>query len=108
MKATDIVVTRMGARFMGRAFPCSIGRGGIVPARAKREGDGFSPFVMESYGGFGERALALLQRIEDEGACIDASPHRLSKRHFMAWAAVEWQRHNFRIFAEWRRLLQEL
>ena len=76
-------------------------------SEAKREGDGFSPFVMESYGGFGERALALLQRIEDEGACIDASPHRLSKRHFMAWAAVEWQRYNFRVFAEWRRLLQE-
>ena len=77
-------------------------------SEAKREGDGFSPFVMESYGGVGERALALLQRIEDEGACIDASPHRLSKRHFMVWAAVEWQRHNFRVFAEWRRLLQEL
>ena len=80
---------------------------GKYMAEAKREGDGFSPFVLESYGGFGERALALLQRIENEGACIDASPHRQSKRQFMAWAAVEWQRHNFRVFAEWRRLLQE-
>lgn len=43
MKATDIVVTRWGLRFMGRSFPCSIGRGGIVPARKKREGDGATP-----------------------------------------------------------------
>lgn len=43
MKACDLVVTRWGARFLGRAFPCSIGRGGVVPARAKREGDGASP-----------------------------------------------------------------
>ncbi|WP_417246418.1 L,D-transpeptidase family protein [Celeribacter sp.] len=38
---TDIVVTRWGARFMGRRFPCSIGKGGITDA--KREGDGASP-----------------------------------------------------------------
>lgn len=37
----DLVVTRWNARFLGRIFPCSIGRGGI---RAdKREGDGASP-----------------------------------------------------------------
>jgi L,D-peptidoglycan transpeptidase YkuD (ErfK/YbiS/YcfS/YnhG family) len=39
----DLVVTRMGARFMGRRFACSVGRGGIVPAKAKREGDGATP-----------------------------------------------------------------
>lgn len=33
----------MGVRFMGRRFPCTIGRGGIVPAGAKREGDGGTP-----------------------------------------------------------------
>lgn len=33
----------MGLRFGGRLFPCSIGRGGIVPAAAKREGDGATP-----------------------------------------------------------------
>ena len=43
MKATDIIVTRWGLRFMGRTFPCSIGRGGIIPARKKREGDGATP-----------------------------------------------------------------
>ena len=41
MTPDDLVVTRWGARFMGRQFPCAIGRGGI---RAhKREGDGASP-----------------------------------------------------------------
>lgn len=39
--ATDIVVTRWGARFLGRRFPCSIGKGGITSD--KREGDGASP-----------------------------------------------------------------
>lgn len=37
----DLVVTRWGARFLGRRFACAIGRGGI---RAdKREGDGATP-----------------------------------------------------------------
>lgn len=43
MTPMDIVVTRHGARFMGRRFACAIGRGGIVTARAKREGDGATP-----------------------------------------------------------------
>ena len=43
MKPSDIVVTPTGAHFMGRRFPCTIGRGGIVPARDKREGDGATP-----------------------------------------------------------------
>lgn len=37
----DLVLTRQGVRFMGRLFPCSIGRGGI--RSAKREGDGATP-----------------------------------------------------------------
>ncbi len=41
MKSTDLVVNRWGARFMGRRFPCAIGRGGMVAD--KREGDGGSP-----------------------------------------------------------------
>ena len=40
---SDLVVTRWGARLAGRSFPCSVGRGGIVPAAAKREGDGATP-----------------------------------------------------------------
>jgi L,D-peptidoglycan transpeptidase YkuD (ErfK/YbiS/YcfS/YnhG family) len=39
----DLVVGPWGARFLGRRFPCSHGRGGILPADAKREGDGASP-----------------------------------------------------------------
>jgi L,D-peptidoglycan transpeptidase YkuD (ErfK/YbiS/YcfS/YnhG family) len=41
MKPLDLVVNPWGARFMGRHFPCSIGRGGMTTA--KREGDGATP-----------------------------------------------------------------
>lgn len=43
MKSSDLVVTRWGTRFLGRNFPSAIGRGGVVAARDKREGDGASP-----------------------------------------------------------------
>lgn len=38
---TDIVVSKWDARFMGRKFPCAIGKGGITSQ--KREGDGATP-----------------------------------------------------------------
>jgi len=41
MTPADIVVTRTGARFMGRRFACAVGRGGITTR--KREGDGATP-----------------------------------------------------------------
>jgi L,D-peptidoglycan transpeptidase YkuD (ErfK/YbiS/YcfS/YnhG family) len=41
MNALDLVVTPTGLRFLGRRFPCSIGRGGVTDA--KREGDGGTP-----------------------------------------------------------------
>ncbi len=37
----DLVITRTGCRFLGRRFPCAIGRGGV--RRDKREGDGATP-----------------------------------------------------------------
>lgn len=40
-KASDLVVTRWGARFHGCRFPSAIGRGGI--AADKVEGDGVTP-----------------------------------------------------------------
>lgn len=43
MSPGDIVVTRRAARFLGRSFPITLGRGGIVPPGAKREGDGATP-----------------------------------------------------------------
>lgn len=42
-RPVDLVVGPWGARFLGRRFPCSVGRGGIRPAAEKREGDGASP-----------------------------------------------------------------
>ena len=41
MKRTDLVVTPGGLRFLGRRFPCTVGRGGVTGA--KREGDGATP-----------------------------------------------------------------
>lgn len=41
MTPNDIVITPMGARFRGRHFPCSLGKGGITSD--KREGDGATP-----------------------------------------------------------------
>ncbi len=43
MTPLDLVVTRHGARFLGRTFPVALGRVGIVPPGAKREGDGATP-----------------------------------------------------------------
>ncbi|MBL9073609.1 L,D-transpeptidase family protein [Tabrizicola sp.] len=43
MTPADLVVTPMGLRFLGRVFPCTVGRGGIVAADDKREGDGATP-----------------------------------------------------------------
>lgn len=40
---TDLILTPMGVQFMGRRLPCTLGRGGIVDAAAKREGDGVTP-----------------------------------------------------------------
>lgn len=41
MNATDLVVLPSGLRFMGRRFPCSVGRGGVSSQKA--EGDGATP-----------------------------------------------------------------
>lgn len=49
MTPADIVVTPMGARFMGRMFPCTIGRNGVT--QAKREGDGATPVGVHSFVG---------------------------------------------------------
>ncbi|MEE9387126.1 MAG: L,D-transpeptidase family protein [Paracoccaceae bacterium] len=41
MSRNDLVVTPSGARYRGRMFPCTIGRGGITTN--KHEGDGATP-----------------------------------------------------------------
>ena len=43
LKPHDLLVGPWGARFLGRRFPCSLGRNGIRPAAAKTEGDLTSP-----------------------------------------------------------------
>ena len=49
MSVEDIVVSPTGARFAGRRFPCTLGRGGIT--RHKREGDGCTPAGTHRIGG---------------------------------------------------------
>lgn len=46
----DIVITRTGARFLGRMIPCTVGRGGVVDAAVKREGDGGTPTGSHAIG----------------------------------------------------------
>lgn len=41
MKPTDLVITPSGLRFLGRRFPCSVGKAGIT--NRKKEGDGATP-----------------------------------------------------------------
>lgn len=41
MTPIDLVLTPRGVRFLGRVFPCAIGKGGI--SADKREGDGATP-----------------------------------------------------------------
>lgn len=43
MRPSDLVLTPTGLLFRGRRFACTIGRGGVVPGAAKREGDGATP-----------------------------------------------------------------
>ncbi len=62
----DLVITSHGARFAGRRFACSIGRGGIT--RRKREGDGATPAGMH-------RIVALLYR-----------PDRIARSALPGWA----------------------
>jgi L,D-peptidoglycan transpeptidase YkuD (ErfK/YbiS/YcfS/YnhG family) len=46
---TDIIITPMGAWFMGRRIPCTLGRTGIT--KAKREGDGATPAGVHTFVG---------------------------------------------------------
>lgn len=41
MTPDDMVLTRIGLRFRGRLYPCTIGKGGV--SAYKREGDGATP-----------------------------------------------------------------
>ncbi len=54
MKATDLVIGRWGARFMGRRFACTLGRGGV--SADKREGDGATPVGVHTLVGMLYRA----------------------------------------------------
>ena len=83
MKPDDLVVTPMGVRFMGRRFPCTIGRSGVIPAGKKREGDGATPAGVH-------RIVGMLQQIRARFALEPVHAERLSlihvKHRASAWA----------------------
>jgi L,D-peptidoglycan transpeptidase YkuD (ErfK/YbiS/YcfS/YnhG family) len=49
---------------MGRRFPCTVGRGGIVPAAQKREGDGATPAGVHTITGALYRADRLVRPMD--------------------------------------------
>jgi len=55
----DLVLTPRGVRFMGRYFPCSIGKGGI--RHHKCEGDGATPVGVHHITGLLYRADRMVQ-----------------------------------------------
>lgn len=59
MTPNDLVLTPRGVRFMGRYFPCSIGKGGI--RQDKREGDGATPVGVHQFTGLLYRADRVVQ-----------------------------------------------
>ncbi|TCL00668.1 L,D-peptidoglycan transpeptidase YkuD (ErfK/YbiS/YcfS/YnhG family) [Shimia isoporae] len=59
MTPFDLVLTNRGVRFMGRYFPCSVGKGGI--RSDKREGDGATPRGLHSITGLLYRADRMSQ-----------------------------------------------
>lgn len=64
MIGRDLIVTRNGARFLGRRIPCAIGRGGMTAN--KREGDGATPVGIYPFAGF--RAFFRPDRLDIRGA----------------------------------------
>lgn len=70
-RASDLVIGRWGARFLGRRFPCSIGRGGI--SADKREGDEATPVGRYRILGGMYRAD---RSARPQGAALTPSGHR--------------------------------
>lgn len=81
MTPFDLVLTKRGVRFMGRYFPCTIGKGGILTD--KREGDGATPRGTHHITGLLYRADRLsapapwAQPIGKDDLWSDASGHAL-------------------------------
>lgn len=70
----DLVVNRWGARFMGRRFVCSVGRGGVTAD--KREGDGATPVGTLRLVGSGYRADRLARPLPARPAGFRMVPIR--------------------------------
>lgn len=73
---------------------------------AESQGKDFLAFGIESFGGLGKDALKLLDLVALEGLA-NGSNARMTKRQFIAWLSVDWQRSNARILREWLRRSRE-
>ncbi len=96
-----MVVTRWGARFGGRRFPCAIGRGGIT--HDKREGDGATPagWLTLDSGGYradrlsAPRGLLPLRRIGPRDVWSDDS-HDPAYNHWASGPAYPFSHERLR------------
>jgi len=88
MNATDMVLTPMGLRFMGRVLPCSIGKTGL--SQTKQEGDKATPVGVHTVTGLWYRPDRLAcpapwaQPIGPTDLWCDASGHQDYNHHVRA------------------------
>ena len=70
---------------------------------AKSRSSSFVPFVIDSHGSLGPKALKLLDEIEAAGLCGPGSPSpfRLTRSEFYSRLSSSWQVDNAKIFNEW-------
>ena len=65
------------------------------------------PFVLDSFGTLGPRALALVDSIVEESAFDLAGPAFLSKTDFLTRLSRVWQTGNACIYREWAKEMRE-
>ena len=64
----------------------------------------FVPFVMDSWGGLGPKALTFLDAIEQEAPILDlVDPLRISRASFLSSLSHSWQADNAMIVKQWLR-----
>jgi hypothetical protein len=77
---------------------------------SKSRDKGFVPFVLETYGGIGEKASKFLLKIENEGSqglvLGITNPFRLKIQQFLIDLSATWQAGNANIILEWLRMLR--
>ena len=77
---------------------------------SKSRGKGIVPFVLETYGGLGEKASEFLLKIEKEGSQGPvpgmSNPFRLKRTQFLFDLSATWQAGNANIILEWLKIIR--